>query len=427
MKKIFKNKKMDKNKVAILIFFLALTVRIIFIFSIHHGPLENDAEEYNRLAIFLSQGKGYVNVDGEPTAYRPPIYPLFLGIIYFVAGYDLLWVRLIQAVIGAGICIFVYFIATKVLDKRAAILTGIFCSLYPPLIVNVSEIMTETLFTFLLVLAIWLIISSKSMLNLLLCGLVFGLALLTRSFIIFFFPFLLYWLLMHDKNKSKKGIVLLFLGILLVLSPWTIRNYLQFNRFVPLSNIGGLTLYNSYMVPEKGFGYNSLESLSDEYFEIDNETDKNKFLVRKSIEYIRKNPWEVIQLTAIKTLLFIYPFDGYWYPIPFGSKYNIFWGLVLCFSAIGIVLHFNDKNVAKKIIDFLLISFLIGIIIFYGSPRFRFPIDPLLIIFAASALTYIAKEKFKIFFMIISINVTFFFVFRYFNFQAIFDFLKSNI
>jgi 4-amino-4-deoxy-L-arabinose transferase-like glycosyltransferase len=418
---------MLKNKVAISVFFLALTVRILFVISVCHAPLENDAKEYNSLGIFLSQGKGYVNASGEPTAYRPPIYPLFLAVTYSVAGYNLLWVRIVQAILGAGICVFAYFIARTVFDKKTAILSGILCCLYPPLIVNVSEIMTETLFTFFLMLGIWLIISKKSLFNFLLCGFVFGLALLTRSFIIFFFPFLLYWLLIHEKCESKKGIAILLIGMLIVLAPWTIRNYVQLNRFVPLSNIGGLTLYNSYMVPKKGFGYNSLESLNDEYFKINNETDKNKYLIKKTVEYIKENPGKVLQLTAIKVLLFVYPFDGYWHSLSFGSKYNIFWGLVLCFSAIGTVHNFNDKTLDRKIINFLLISFLIGIMIFYGSPRFRFPIEPLLICFAASALVRITKQRVNIFYMIIFMNVALFIVFRYFNLRAIFDVLRSNM
>jgi len=417
---------MPKNKVAILIFLLAVTVRIFYVCSISHAPLESDAIEYNSLGVFLSQGKGYVNASGESTAFRPPIYPLFLGAIYSVAGYNLLWVRLLQAVLGAGICVFVYFIATKIFDKEIAILSGVVCCLYPALVVNVSQIMSETLFTFLLVFGIWMIISKDRLLNLMLSGFVFGLALLTRPFIIFFFPFLFYWLVLHDKYKSTKKIAILIIGVLIVLSPWTIRNYTKLNAFVPFSNIGGLALYNSYMVPQKGFGFNSLEGLNDEYFKIDNETDKNKYLIKKSIEYIKENPGKVIQLTAIKVLLFFYPFDGYWHPVSFGSKYNIFWGMVLCFSVLGIVIHF-DNNVDKKLIHFLFISFLIGIMLFYGSPRFRLPIEPFLICFAAGAFIRITKQKLYISFTIMFMNVTLFIMFRYFNLRGIFDFLKSNI
>ena len=181
------------------------------------------------------------------------------------------------------------------------------------------------------------------------------------------------------------------------------------------------------MVPKKGFGFNSLESLNEKYFKIDNESEQNKYLIKKSIEYIKENPGKVIQLTAIKVLLFIYPFDGYWYPVSFGSKYNIFWGMILCFSALGIVIHFDDNNSDKKLIHFLFISFLIGIMLFYGSPRFRLPIEPLLICFAASAFIRITEKKSYVSFMIVFMNVMLFIIFRYFNFQGLFDHLRANI
>lgn len=418
---------MLKNKVAILVFFLALLVRIFFILSVSPAPLENDAAEYNTLGIFLSQGKGYVNASGEPTAYRPPIYPLFLCSIYYTVGYNLLLVRLIQAFMGAGICVFVYLIAKRIFDEKVAILSAISCCIYPPLVVDVSQIMSETLFTFFLILGIWLTITREGSGNLFLTGLIFSLALLTRPFLIFFLPLLCFWMILRHKYDSPKKIVILIAGILIILMPWTIRNYYKLHAFVPFANVGGLTLYNSYIVPEKGFGYNSLESLDDEYFEIENETLRNKYLIRETIKYIKNNPKKIVQLIAIKCLLFVYPFDGYWYQISFGSKYNIFWGLILCFSILGIMANLGNSDNNKKLILFLFLSFIIGIIVFYGSPRFRLPIDPFLICFAAAGFIKLAKKKFHASFMIVFLNVTFFFIFRYYNFQELFQYFKNWI
>lgn len=136
--------------------------------------------------------KGYISPAGEPTAYRPPIYPLFLWAIYSIVGHNLLWVRLTQAVMGAASCVLVYLIAAIIFNGMRAILSGFLCCFYPPLIVNTSQILTETLFIFFLLLGITLIISGSSFKNILISGVVFGLALLTRPFLIFFLPFLVY-------------------------------------------------------------------------------------------------------------------------------------------------------------------------------------------------------------------------------------------
>jgi 4-amino-4-deoxy-L-arabinose transferase-like glycosyltransferase len=415
----------SKKQIAIIIFILALTTRLFYALVFTHAPLSTDSKDYDILALQISQGKGYVNLSNEPTAFRAPVYPLFLGAIYSIAGHDLLWVRLIQALLGGAICVLVYLISTIIFDNITASLSGYLCSFHLPFIINSSQILTETLFTFLLLLSIFLILSSNGYRTLTISGLLFGLTLLTRPFLIFFFPFLFYWLYLKNKYDTFKSITILLISILLIVLPWTIRNYYRLNSFVPLANTGGIALYNSYVVPKKGFGYNSLEGIEDEYYSIKDETSKNKYLISKTVEYIKKNPVTVIKLTFIKLLLFIYPFDGYWYPISFGSKYNIFWGTILWFCSLGIIINLKKNDINMKLIYFLFLSFLIGVMIFHGSPRYRLPLEPLLICFAASGFTFLCKRNIRYVLMIIAVNISFFMIFRYFKLQHLFRILRN--
>jgi 4-amino-4-deoxy-L-arabinose transferase-like glycosyltransferase len=416
---------MSPKKVTVVIFVLAVIMRLLYALNVTHSPLVTDAKEYDTFGLQLSKGKGYVNSSAEPTAYRPPVYPFFLAAIYSIAGHNLTWVRFVQALLGAGICVLTYLIATIIFDNTIATLSGVFCSFYPPLIFSTSQILTETLFTFLLLLGIFLIIERQTYAALITTGIIFGLALLTRPFFIFFLPFLFYWIFINNKFETLKTIPIFIIGVLLILFPWTLRNYYRLDSFVPLANVGGLTLYNSYVVPQKGFGYNSLEGIEDEYYEIKDETERSKYLLGKSIEYIKNNPAKVSKLTFAKLLLFIYPFDGYWYPISFGSKYNIFWGFIFWFCLTGIIINFKDININQKLIYFLFISFLIGIMVFYGSPRFRLPIEPLLICFAVSGIMFLYKKNPYFLSMIVSINILLFVVFRYFKWQEFFQTLRN--
>jgi 4-amino-4-deoxy-L-arabinose transferase-like glycosyltransferase len=418
---------MFDKKVAIIIFILAFATRLVFILLIPHHPLVSDDKDYDRLGFSLSQGEGYVNSLGEPTAFRPPIYPLFLGIIYYIAGHDLFWVRFMQAILGAGICLLIYLIATIIFDRTIANISGFLCCFYPPLIVWTSEIMSETLFTFLLLLGIWKIISRNNYRSLLISGIIFGFALLTRGNLIFFFPFLFYWIFLSRKRNFLKATAILMSGVLLILLPWTFRNYNRLHSFVPLANISGITFYNSYVAPDRGFGFTSLKGVNDEYYRLKSETEQSNYLMRKAIEYIKKSPKKVVKLTALKLLHFIYPFDGYWYSLSFGSKYNIFWGMVFCFSLVGIVHHIKDKDIHKKLIYFLLVSFFICTIVFYGSPRFRLPLEPLLICFAASGMIRLYKNNRCVFSLLTFMNMMLFVIFRFFSLQVLFDYLKKWI
>jgi 4-amino-4-deoxy-L-arabinose transferase-like glycosyltransferase len=284
--------------------------------------------------------------------------------------------------------------------------------------------MTEILFTFLLLLGIFLIIKAETWAHLTITGIVFGMALLTRPFLLFFIPLVLYWITLNSRYKTLKSITVFCIGLFLVLFPWTVRNYIKLDSFVPFANVGGLTLYNSYVVPQKGFGYNSLEDIKDEYYEIKEEAERSKYLSRKSVEYIKENPFEVLKLSFTKLALLVYPFDGYWYSISFGSKYNIFWGIIFSFCLLRIVINLSEVDINQKLLYFLFISFLIGTIVFYGSPRFRLPIEPLLICYAASGIVFLYNKNKLLFSIIISTNALMFFIFRYFELQEFFRILK---
>jgi 4-amino-4-deoxy-L-arabinose transferase-like glycosyltransferase len=416
-----------KLKFAIAIFIVAAAVRLFYLANISQPPIENDAKEYDRLGVMLAEGKGYVSESGKPTAYRPPVYPLFLAAIYHTAGHDLRWVRLMQALIGAGICVLVYSTAIELFDESIARWSAVSASLYPPLIVDISQILSETLFIFLMLLAVRLIISKNQLHHSLLSGMVFGLALLTRPILVFFMPFLFLWLVLRNRAEKFKALAVAIVGIAIVLTPWTARNFYKVNAFVPLANVGGQTLYNSYVISQKGIGYNSLEGIDIDYFNRLDETAQSKFLVKKTIAHIAQNPSDALQLAAVKILLFFYPFDGYWYPVSFGSKYNLFWGLILSFAIIGIASQRGGNDMNIKLVYFLFCSFLLGIVTFYGSPRFRIPIEPLFICFATAGYVRLSVKKKQAVIAIVGANFAIYLMFRLFDWKTVFSYLNRMI
>ena len=118
-----------------------MAIRLLYVLiGTHEPPPCNRCKGLcDTLGIQLSQWKGYVNSLGKPTAFRPPVYPLFLGVIYYVFGHNLIIVQLIQTLLGMGICLLVYFIATIVSDRKVASISAYVCCFYPPLIVNLTN------------------------------------------------------------------------------------------------------------------------------------------------------------------------------------------------------------------------------------------------------------------------------------------------
>jgi 4-amino-4-deoxy-L-arabinose transferase-like glycosyltransferase len=405
---------------AVSIFALAFVLRLVFILCITAAPLETDALDYDTLGWQLAQGKGYTNSDGEPTAYRPPVYPVVIGLIYFVAGHDPVWVRWVQAFIGAWTCVLVYLLTRSVF--KHGILAGLVAAMYPPLIVSTAEILTETLFAILLLAAVYLVVSKNDQWWRITAGVTLGIALLTRPLAVFFLPFLGYWMF---ANGARKDLVFVLLGFVLVMAPWTARNYARLGAFVPLANIGGLALYNSYIVPPGGFGFNSLDGVGEAYFQIESETERSRYLVGRTMKFITQNPLQAVKLGALKLLHLVYPFDGYWSAVSFGSKYNVFWGMIVSFALFGWAKSEKRRSRDVQLLGLLLLSFLIGSLVFYGSPRFRLPLEPILISLAAAGMHRLFAARRNTACLIVVVNLMLFFLFRQLELREAFDYAKA--
>ncbi len=191
-------------RVVVGIFLLSLALRLAYVIVCPSGPLETDAIDYDTIGWNLVQGNGYTHQTGEPTAFRPPVYSLFLAGVYYLAGHSLDWVRWIQALLGAGICALVCLTARRLFDDGSAKLAGMLCALYPPLIIPASEILTEVLFMFWLGLTVYWMISQSGSGWRFASGLVLGVALMTRSILVFFLLFLIGWFILVRGRRAYR-------------------------------------------------------------------------------------------------------------------------------------------------------------------------------------------------------------------------------
>ncbi|MEK6917155.1 MAG: hypothetical protein AABW92_05420, partial [Nanoarchaeota archaeon] len=92
------------------IFIFAFFMRLLAIIVQEESkklPL-SDAANYDQIAVNIVSGHGFSEViDGQkvPTMRRTPIYPLFLAGIYSIFGHNYIAVKIIQAILGALLCI----------------------------------------------------------------------------------------------------------------------------------------------------------------------------------------------------------------------------------------------------------------------------------------------------------------------------------
>lgn len=175
--------------------------------------------------------------DATTCAYWTPGYPAFLalatwGTRAFVA------LAVAQALVGAGTCFFTMKIAESWFgERRAGLLAGWICAVYPYFVVHDTALQETGLFTFLVAMGTWILArnSPPSRSGCGFAGVVFGGAALVRPSILPFVVLVMAWMVVRGNEPLKKRLaaaVLFGLAFGLTILPWMVRNQAVVGRFV---------------------------------------------------------------------------------------------------------------------------------------------------------------------------------------------------
>ena len=250
---------LKKYKISILIFSLALLVRLLFALPHLLTPdlsgqiIAQDG--YYEIAENLLQGQGYSRSPGAPytaDSVRTPLFPFFiLAILYLTGSYKA--VLILQAVVGSFIPLFGKRIATMLFkNRRVAIATGVVLAVEPHSAWLSNMLFTETVFTFFFLAGCVFFLTylqNQKHNSLAWASLLFALAMLTRPtihFLLFFFALLILWAGRQDLKRAARNILIMFAVIFAMLLPWLFRNYLVFGKAV-LSTQSSLVLYANFV------------------------------------------------------------------------------------------------------------------------------------------------------------------------------------
>lgn len=275
-----------------------------------------DPHDYLFLAHRLSSGNGYTYEDGAPTAYRPPLYPLFLAVIrpgFPAASTSPLWWNFALSSLAI---LLIGLVAARESGRLA------FAAIIPILSFNVlwieadTHIWSESLYTFLLSASVLLWTwgdgcAKKSRNTMLLAGagIVLGLAVLIRPLTIIASVFAVGYLVLIPPRKSlATAIGFLVLSAALPAS-WVVRNHLVAGMPGTLSTNGGMNLYIGNN-PE-GINWASELSESKAYREIMagrktiSELEADKGFHRRAVGYIEADTSAFLSRSLAKSREFI--------------------------------------------------------------------------------------------------------------------------
>lgn len=229
---------MNDKKIVVLVFLVALASGFFWNQKMFGQPIGSDQIFYDSVAQNLQQESGI-----------EPFYPLFLAGIYAVFGHNYDAVRIIQIILVALTVVLAYLLAEKVFNKKIATWSSLAVALFYGLVNQAGNIATETLFTFLLVAAVYAVYraDSENKSFWFLAGAALGLAALTRG-IIQFLPIFMavnIFIVYREKLPIKKiGLMagVFLIGFLAILLPWMAGNRLT-NAGVAIAPRGGGILF----------------------------------------------------------------------------------------------------------------------------------------------------------------------------------------
>lgn len=266
---------------------LGLAVRLVIFSGAYWIPPLRDEFLYISLGVDWDQLGVY-------TSGRAPGYAFVIAQLFSVFGArGLIVLKLVQVLASLIVGGTTMALAGELFDRRVALAAGLAWAVYLPLAAYTSLIWPETLFLALFLPALWLFVLAvrrprESAAAWLLGGggVLLGLALLLKESVLFLLPLLAAGLLVSpavSRGRAFARAAVFGLAIVAVVSPWTIRNYDVYQRFVPV----GSTL-----------GPNAFHGLSARYINWDylpplfNEAYPPESLVRRWFMPAREDGWQ---------------------------------------------------------------------------------------------------------------------------------------
>lgn len=395
------------NKGLISIFILALLLRAAYIMTLDNSSVgPPDSSNYDELAMNLKSGQG-LQAEGffgeEWYSFRAPLFPIFLASVYTIFGHSYLAARLVLALVSALTCIIIYRIGDKTFNPKVGMVAAAGMAIYPKFIYYSGFLIPETLYILLLAVTILFLLKARdgwNLSDLAWGGIFFGLTSLTKPTILFFLLFIFIWMMTvsQSKKEATRSFLVTILFVALTMSPWAVRNHLIHREIVFTTYEGGYNFWLAHnpstLARERGLIEKEHSYLPEDESTFKNlsEADKNRLFIEQALFFIKERPFEFLESLGIQFINFwrLYPRIQY-----VERKYVIIglfsFGPLLLLSLLGMVVSRKERE--KVLLFYLLFIYYTAIhMLFAVVTRYRVPIVPYLIIFAAYALIWLGKK-----------------------------------
>ena len=402
----------------------AVAVRLAHLWQMHGTPyfsvLMGDAREYDAWAQRIAGGDWI----GSGVFYQAPLYPYFVGAVYWLFGRDLAVLRVVQAFLGSVSCVLVAYAASRLISRPAGAVAGFALAFYAPAIFFDGLVQKSVLDVLFVSAALALVASLDERPEArpgawLALGVVTAALASTRENALVLFPVSAAWAwyrLRQQPRPAAAAAALVTAGVLLGLAPVAVRNY---------AVGGGLYLTTSQLGPNFYIGNNPTADGtyrplrfgrgSAEFERLDataiaerargrrlEPNEVSRYWLDRALDFIVSDPLTWLRLMGRKAALLVNHDEmldtesqaahAEWsWPLAVLQPLTHF-GVLLPLAVLGFVATWADWR-RLWILYAMVLTYAVSTVAFYVFARYRYPLVPILMVFAAAAVTNVAALR----------------------------------
>ena len=403
-----------------IIFAVALAVRMVYLWQIESIPLfhnlAGDGRTYDEWAQRLAAGDWM----GREVFYQAPLYPYFLGVLQFFFGHNLWLIRIVQVILGSATSALIFLIGQKLFSRNIGIAAGFILACYAPAIFfdgliekSILDLVFLTALLFLL-----LRLNQTHWAKWLGAGAVLGLLGLCRENALVLAPVVAFWIVIEFPEQPfllrARWLGLVLAGLLLILFPVGLRNLVVGGEFKLTTSQFGPNFFIGNNAAADGT-YGSVRNIIGEP-QLEGPDAKrlaekavghelragevSSYWFGQSLDYIKSQPADWLRLLGQKWLLAwnareiedsddFYIYQRWSWLLTWLARINHF-GILAPLAAAGVLLTWRRWR-DLWLLYAMILSLAASVALFYIFGRYRFPLVPLLVLFAGAAVSEAAR------------------------------------